>query len=109
MRCPFCDGELRAWQEEQTITYGCAQIGCVKDDMPRYRATYYSHPISLISLTFMLDQYYIQIHYPTNRTVISKLVACFLTDTIQLEKALTVDFNDLASFLNKIQTLLTFS
>ena len=77
--------------------------------MPRYQITYSNYPTKLIALTFMLDQYYVQIHYPTDKTVVSKLVACFLMDTIEIKKALPVDFHDLPAFLDKINTLLTFS
>jgi hypothetical protein len=109
MKCPFCDGDLRIWSDGDSTTYGCAHVGCVEDDMPRYQITYSNFPTKLLSLTFMLDQYYIRIHYPTDRTVISKLVACFLIDAVEIKRALIVDFNDLPGFLAKINTLLTFS
>jgi hypothetical protein len=109
MKCPFCDGDLQLWPDMDSTTYGCAQIGCVEDDMPRYQVCYQNISNKLLSLTFMLDQYYIRIHYPTDRTVVSKLIACFLMDTIEIKRAMVVDFDNLPALLEKIKTFLTFS
>jgi hypothetical protein len=109
MKCPFCKARLQVWQEMFHTTYGCNQIGCVVDDMPRYQITFNNYPTYLLSKTFILDKYYIQIDYPNNKTTVSKLVACFLIDTIQLERCLAVNFNNPQDLINKINTLLIFS
>ncbi len=90
-------------------TYGCDSVVCAVDDMPRYQISFNNYPTYLLSKTFMLDNFYVQINYYANETVISKLEACFLFDTVILPKALPVDFHKLQDFLNKINTLLIFS
>jgi len=77
--------------------------------MPRYQIAYNNYPTYLISRTFMLGHYYIQIDYPNDKTTISKLEACFLFDTVELLRALPVDFKNPQALLDKISTLMVFS
>jgi hypothetical protein len=107
--CPFCDGRLEIWHHDFHTIYACCNEGCVNDDMPRYQATYNNYPTVLTGYIFMLDKYYVQISYANQITVISRLEACMLFDTMQLPRALSIDFEDLDTFLNKIKTILTFS
>lgn len=107
--CPFCDDRLEIWPHEFHTIYGCINEKCINDDMLRYQVMYNNYPTVLMGYTFMLDKYYIQISYRNHNTTISRLEGCMLFDSIQVPAPLSVDFDDLNSFLNKIKTILVFS
>jgi phenolic acid decarboxylase len=109
MKCPFCNMRLQVWQHAFETIYACVENNCIVDDMPRYQIAYNNYPTYLLFKTFMLNNFYVQINYSDNETVISRLKACFLFDTIKLRRALSVDFNNLQDLIDKINTLLIFS
>lgn len=83
---------------------------CINDDMPRYQVTYNNYPTFLISRVFMFEMvYYVIVNYRDNCTVISKLMACVLLDSIQIPRALEIDLSNPHAIMPKIKTLMTFS
>ena len=109
MNCPFCNARLKVWEGDWKTTYGCDDHSCEVDGMTRYKVSYYNYPTYLISRSFMLDKYYIQIDYTANTTTISTLYYILLKDSVVIPRALAVDFKNMKGLLNKIQTLLLFS
>lgn len=107
--CPFCSNRLEIWPSVYHTTYACINEGCVVDDMPRYQVTYNSYPTKLLSTTFMLDKYYIQISHLNNTTTISILEGCLLLNTIEIPKLFPLDFEQIDEYLKKIKTILVFS
>jgi hypothetical protein len=110
MKCPFCHSRLEVWPFQFHTTYGCVAEECVNDDMPRYQITYNNYPTFLISRVFMFNKdIYVVVNYRDNCTVISKLEACLLFDTVQIPRALDVDLKRPFDILPKIRTLMVFS
>lgn len=107
--CPFCNDRLEIWHNDYCTMYSCTNIDCINDDMPRYKVIYNNYPTYLTGYVFMLDKYYIQIDYTNQITVISRLEGCMLFNSIQVAAPLSVDFDDLDAFLDKIKTILIFS
>lgn len=109
MKCPLCLSRLEVWPFPFHTTYGCIAKECVNDDMPRYQVTYNNYPTYLVSRVFMLDPYYIIVNYRDNCTVISKLEACLLFDSVQIPRALDIDLKRPLDIVPKIKTLMIFS
>jgi hypothetical protein len=81
----------------------------MNDDMPRYQVAYNNYPTYLISRTFMIDIYYVQIDYKNNKTIVSRLYACFLLNSVEVPKALNFDRDNPQNILPKINTIMVFS
>lgn len=109
MKCPFCGSKLEVWTDVLHTVYGCAASGCVNDDMPRYMAKYNNYPTYLVSKTFMMDDLYIQVDYKQNYTIIHRLEACCLFDSVQIPRALDVSMKNPKDIIPKIRILMTFS
>ncbi len=110
MRCAFCKSKLDVWPYPLHTTYGCMNKDCINDDMPRYQVTYNNYPTFLISRTFMFkDDWNIIVNYRDNCTIVSKLMACIIYDSVQIPRALDVDLSNPYSIIPKIKTLMTFS
>lgn len=109
MICPFCRTRLTVFEYPSHTVQLCENHGCMNDDMTRYSVSYNNYPTFLQSRIFMMDKFYIQIDYRNNKTIISKLEACFLFDSIQLPKAIVVDLKNPFKILPKIKILMMFS
>lgn len=111
MPCPFCDSLLDKYEFEGHVAYECENKACMNDDMPRYKMVFIHGRKLSETVMFQEEGLYVQIDH-TGRTIISKLEACVLFDSITLPKAL--DFNKyeydcLEKLLNKIKMLMVFS
>lgn len=109
MKCPFCSNRLSIWKAALHTTYGCMMAGCEVGGMTRYQVTYLNYPTRLLSKTFMLDKFYIQINYDSKKTVISILEACFLLESIEVNRAMEIDFSRSEELVDKIKMLYLFS
>ena len=91
-------------------TYYCGATDCVvSGDMARYEANYQNYPTKLVSRSFIIDNTYIQIDYVNNKTVISRLEACFLYDSVEVPRALEVNLKNPYELLDKVRVLMIFS
>lgn len=109
MICCFCSNRMRVYTHHFHLTLACVHKGCVVDDMSRYEITYNNYPTYLLSRNIILNNFYIQIDYRNNKTIISRLAACFLVDSIEIPKALSLDTKNPYDLLTKIKTLMVFS
>lgn len=110
MLCPFCHTKLEYRNRQLHTSYYCDAPHCVVNgDMTRYETNYQNYPTKLISRTFIIDNTYIQIDYINNRTVISRLEACFLFDSVEVPRALEVNLKNPYELLDKIRMLMIFS
>lgn len=109
MKCPFCHSELVCSEGTFTMDSMCTAEGCINDDMPRIILKYNKATNDLIAGEFMLADLYVAVDYKQDYTVISKLEACVLFDSVQIPKALDIDLNNPNAILPKIRTLMIFS
>jgi hypothetical protein len=112
MPCPFCDSLLDKYEFEGHSAYECENKACLNDDMPRYKMVFIHGRNLSETVMFEEDGFYVQIDHAVNRTIISRLEACVLLDSITLPKAL--DFNKyeydcLPKLLSKVKMLMVFS
>lgn len=108
--CPFCKyplfesrGYIGYWKE-----YFCNNDICEISNMTSYMYAL-DEKYNMISLSFIIDQYHIDVYIDNNMTIISKLDYCFLVDPIQINSVVDFDMNDLVSVLSKVKTLVLFS
>src|ERR1039458_3160574 len=107
MFCPLCHSRLKIMVQQLHTSYYCDATDCVVDgEMTRYDALYQKYPTKLISRTFIIDNTYIQIDYANNKTVISRLVTCFLFDSVEVPRALDVNLKNPYELLDKIRMLI---
>ena len=110
MHCPLCHSKLEMRVQELSTAYYCDAPDCVVGgDMTRYEVSYQKYPTKLLSRVFIIDNTYIQISYTYNRTVVSRLEACFLFDTVEIPRALEVNLKNPYELLDKIRMLMMFS
>jgi len=107
--CPFCRSELEEFKDKFITTHACYDSTCINDDMPRYKEIYENTSESLIERYFMMGGYYIQVSYKNNWTVISRLEACLLFDSVQIPTALKIDLTNPLDILNKVKLFMIFS
>jgi hypothetical protein len=108
VECPFCCQELKVWNKLPYASAGCENPSCLVDDMPRYQITY-AEDGEPTNEAFMLGQYYVQIGHLNQITVISRLEACFLMDSVQVNKVLDFDLFNPSASLSKLNLLMAFS
>jgi hypothetical protein len=120
MNCPFCNEPLVCIKIVGRNSGGviadsfnssyCKNENCMIDDMTRfilYRDLEKTETI--ISCSFILNDFHVVLDYKENSTTISKLSGCFLMDPIRLDKLIDVDMTDLVSVSDKVKTWLLFS
>lgn|ERR1700722_3172831 len=109
MFCPFCRSRLKVHVFRFHTAIGCEATDCLVDEMSRYIMTYNNYPTYLISRVFIMNDSYIQVDYKNNITIISKLEACFLMDSIRLPGTLKINLKKPYDILPKIKLLMIFS
>lgn len=110
MQCPFCRSKLIVRTQQLHTSYYCDAPDCVvSGDMARYEANYQNYPTELISRALIIGNTNIQIDYVNNRTVISRLEACFLFDSVEVPRALEINLKNPYELLDKIRMLMIFS
>jgi hypothetical protein len=122
MNCPFCKSVLKKTKgciDRNNIIrsnwnhYYCNQLDCLNDEMPRFIINYKclnkNQDGQKIYCTIMIDNYYVQIDWEHNISIISKLKGAILFDPITINSILDLDLDDLQSMTNRIQTLMLFS
>jgi len=111
MDCPFCGQVMEKWIPRTHVApwtnYSCNDEGCRVDDMPRYQISIDYK--GTMSYQFMIDNSYVSVDFEKNITMLSRLEACILLDTITLPRVIQFDMNDLVSVSEKVKTLLLFS
>ena len=112
MPCPFCNSLLSKYEYEAHAAFECEVPHCLNDDMPRYKMVFVNGCNVSQTIMFEQDNFYVQLDYANDKTIISRLQACVLTDTVIMPRVL--DFNKyeldcLPKLLNKIKTLMVFS
>lgn len=105
--CPFCKARLSIFDNGEWNTYIC--LACQEHDVMKYRVDYWKYPTRLMAHAFTLDKYYVQISYVNKNIIVSRLEACMLFDSIQINKLIPIDFYNTQDFLNRIKTFLTLS
>ena len=109
MICPFCKNKLASYVGGYYTGYECVKSDCMINGMPRYKINCCSESHRVIDQKFMIDQYYIEIDHDNQITQISLLNYAFLFDTFVVHRALSVDFNNLEAFVEKIKIYSLFS
>lgn len=107
MICLFCRSKCLVSTYYSYTAYRCDY--CIVDDMSKYIVAYTNYPTMLVTRTMIIGDLHVAIDYENDRTVISKLVACFIMDPIILPRALIMDVKNPISIVDKIKTLLIFS
>jgi hypothetical protein len=112
MPCPFCHSLLDKYEYEAHAAYECENKACLNDDMPRYKMVFINRCCVSETVMFQEEGLYIQLDHAVNRTVISKLEVCMLTDNVIIPKIL--EFNKyehdaLPKLLSKVKMLMVFS
>lgn len=110
MRCPFCQidmNESRTSDNHQSLY--CESENClIEGDMPRYGVYMNSHK-KLVTETYYLEPYYVQVSHEDNVTVISLLKTVILIDSIIVPRAIGLNYINMSDTLKKIKTLMVFS
>lgn len=109
MICPFCKNKLELYVYRYNSAYSCENKNCLNDDMTRFQVSYNNYPTFLLSMAFMLDNYYAQIDFVNKVTLISKLEAFFLFDTVQIPVILKFNYKFPEENLKRIKNLLVFT
>lgn len=107
MNCPLCSAKLEEYNNVTCIAYECTDAKCLNDDMPRYKMTWVDGKI--VTRTIQFDDIHVAIDYLNDTTIVSKLMACFLMNSIRFPKAIEWYDDEPAKTLEKIKLLLTFS
>jgi len=107
MPCPFCHSLLTKYEAEFHIGYDCDNNDCIQDNMSRYHLVIFNGEV--ITKSIMYPGIYVQIDYKNHVTVISRLQACFLTDSIRIPRPLDFNHEEPDALLHKIKTIITFS
>lgn len=113
MKCPLCQSELISYSgpdPDNGTGYRaleCEAAQCLNDDMPRYKMMFENG--ALVTRTLQYEGVHVAIDYRNGVTVISKLIACFLTDSIRLPRVLDFDDKDPYALYTKVKTLMLFS
>lgn len=107
MKCLLCNNRCTKYINKFNTTFLCND--CTIDDMSKYMVTFSKSPVRLISRTLWLNEFYVQLDYINKCTVISKIVGCFLCDTVQINKLIPLDTTNPYSMTNKIKTFIILS
>jgi hypothetical protein len=91
------------------IVYYCYNDDCLFEGMIRYQAGFNKYPTYINYENIIIDRFYIQVNHRLNKTVISRLKSCFLFDSIEIPKAIKIDFKNTSDIINKAKILMLFS
>src|SRR5271170_6062369 len=105
--CPFCNAIMPQIESNaSSTTYHCME--CISHDISSYTIKIGADN-NILNEEIVLGDFYIEIDFPLNSTLISKLNVVLLSSTFEIHQALQLDLKKPQQALDKIKLLALFS
>lgn len=105
----MCSAALTYEVSKTSTSYYCT--GCEEHDVSgfveRWEPGYTL--ARLVTRNLRMEDFYIRLDYVNNTTVVSRIEACFLTDSVRISRLLSFDSANPQSLLHQVKFFMVFS